>query len=126
MMQHLKIFKVELLDNTLVVMPHGDGSSFRYNELHIESNAVRARLAKTDVRNLVIDLSDMEYFGSEFIGSLISMMRETKSRGGKSCFCSATPQMLQILKNMSLFKLWPYFDTRDEAITSLSPLAQAT
>lgn len=125
-MQHLKIFKVELIDNTLVVMPHGDGSSFRYNELHIEANAVRARLAKPGVQNLVLDLSEMDYFGSEFIGSLVSMMRETRIRGGKSCFCSATPQVLQILKNMSLFKLWPYFGTREEALASLAPVAQAT
>jgi microcystin degradation protein MlrC len=33
-----------------------------------------------------------------------------------ACFCSAKPQMIQVLSNMALFKLWPHFDSRDAAI----------
>lgn len=115
-MQHLKIFQIEQLGTTLVITPQGEGSVFRYQDLHIETNAIRGLLAKPDVEHLVVCLSDMDYFGSEFIGSLVSMMREMRTRGRKSCLCAAKPQMLQVLQNMSLFKLWPYFATRDEAL----------
>ncbi len=63
----------------------------------------------------------MDYFGSEFIGALVSMLlREVKNRGNKAAFCAANAQMLQVLQNMSLFKLWPHYQTRDEAIAAAS------
>lgn len=123
-MQHLKIFQVERLNDTLVVKPRGEGSVFRYQDLHLETNVVRSQLSQTPpLRGLIIDLSEMEYFGSEFIGSLVSLLRETRVRKAKGCFCAASPQMLQILQNMSLFKLWPHFATREEAQAELTAVA---
>ncbi|WP_437204667.1 STAS domain-containing protein [Planctomicrobium sp. SH664] len=118
-MQHLKIFTIERLENTLVVCPHGEGSAFRYQDLHLEANTIRGHMMKPGIKNLVVDLGDLDYFGSEFIGALVSMLRETRSRGGKACFCRAKPQMLQVLQNMSLFKLWPHYETRDEALAGV-------
>lgn len=122
-MQHLKIFQVQQIENTLVITPQGEGSAFRYQDLHLETNAVRAKLAAPEIRNLIIDLSQMSYFGSEFIGALVSLLRETRTRKGKACICSASPQMLQVLQNMSLFKLWPYYETQDQAAAELAALA---
>jgi anti-anti-sigma factor len=123
-MQHLKIFSTEQIGETLVVTPEGDGSAFRYQDLHLEANTVRGHLMKPGIRFLIIDLRNMEYFGSEFIGALVSMLREMRTRGGKACFCGATPQMLQVLQNMSLFKLWPHFENREEALNRLSAIAR--
>lgn len=119
-MQHLKIFSIEQSGNTLIVTPQGEGSAFRYQDLQMEANTIRGMLMRPGLTNLVVDLSGMEYFGSEFIGAIVSMLRETRSRGGKACFCSATPQMLQVLQNMSLFKLWPHCENRDEAISQVA------
>lgn len=119
-MRHLKIFKVERLGPILCICPQGEGSAFRYQDLHVETNVIRAELTKPEVKALVIDLAEMEYFGSEFIGALVSMLRELRNKGGKAGFCSARPQMLQVLQNMSLFKLWPHFETRELAVKELS------
>ena len=116
MLNHLKIFTAEQVDDVLIVIPSGEGSAFRYQDLHIESNAIRSHLLKGGCRHVIVDLHKMDYFGSEFIGALVSMLREVKGRGGRACFCAATPQMLQVLQNMSLFKLWPHLVTRDEAL----------
>ena len=117
MLNHLKIFRVEQNGETVVVTPTGDSSAFRYQDLHMEANAVRGHMMKPGQKHLVVNLEHMEYFGSEFIGALVSMLREVKTRGGKACFCSARPQMIQVLQNMALFKLWPHVDTVEEAIT---------
>lgn len=118
MVQHLKLFSVEEDAHTVIVCPHGEGSAFRYQDLHIESNTVRGYLLKPGKRNLVVDMQNLEYCGSEFIGALVSMLRETRNRGAKGVFCAAQPQMHQVLQNMSLFKLWPHFDTREAALAS--------
>jgi anti-anti-sigma factor len=117
---NLKIFQLEQVGDTVVVTPQGEGSAFRYQDLHLEVNSIRSHMMKPGQKHLVVDLNEMEYFGSEFIGALVSMLRETKMRRGLACFCRARPQMIQVLSNMSLFKLWPHFETRDAAITAAS------
>lgn len=119
MVQHLKLFSVEEDDQTVIVCPYGEGSAFRYQDLHLESNTVRGYLQKPGKRNLIVDMHNMEYCGSEFIGALVSMLRETRNRGGIGVFCSAPPQMQQVLQNMSLFKLWPHYATREDALASI-------
>ena len=114
----LKIFQHEQQGPIVILTPVGDGSGFRYQELHLDVNTIRAEMAKPGNRHLVVNLEQMEYFGSEFIGGLVSMLRETKNRGGLACFSAATPQMMNVLKNMSLFKLWPHFDSKKEAIAA--------
>jgi anti-anti-sigma factor len=118
MLTHLKIFLVEQIGEVVVITPGGDGNGFRYNDLHSETNAIRGHMMKPGAKHLVVDLSKMDYFGSEFIGALVSMLREVKNRGNKASFCAANSQMMSVLQNMSLFKLWPHYATRDEALTA--------
>ena len=120
MLTHLKIFLVDQIGEVVVITPGGDGNGFRYNDLHSETNAIRGHMMKPGSKHLVVDLSKMDYFGSEFIGALVSMLREVKNRGHKASFCSANPQMMSVLQNMSLFKLWPHHATRDEAVAAAS------
>ena len=119
MLPPLKIFVAEQIGPVVVVTPEGDGSAFRYQDVHMEANSVRTHMGKPGNDHLVIDLHKMEYFGSEFIGALVTMAREVRNRQGRAVMCSATPQMLEVLKNMSLFKLWPYFESREEAMAEL-------
>lgn len=120
MVRHLKLFDVQQTGATVVVCPKGQGSGFRYQDLHVESNVVRNHLLKTPKCNLIVDLGEMDYCGSEFIGSLVSMLRETRNRGGLALFCSANPHIHKVLDNMSLFKLWPYHPTRDDAMQAIT------
>lgn len=114
----LKLFQTDQSAQTLVVTPNFDGRAFRYQELQVEVNAIRSQLLKAGPVHLVVDLSHMDYIGSEFIGAVISMLRETKSRGGRACFCSARPQTIDVLKSAGLFQLWPHFETREAALNS--------
>lgn len=118
MVKHLKLFQIEQIGDTVVVTPQGQGPGFRYQDLHVEANAVRGHLLKSGRCNLIMDLAAMDYCGSEFIGSLISMLREVRNRGGKAMFCRANANMHKVLDNMSLFRLWPYFATREAALES--------
>ncbi len=115
---NLKIFQFEQFGDAVVVTPAGEGSAFRYQDLHVEVNAIRSHMMKPGQKHLIVDLNQMDYFGSEFIGALVSMLRETKMRQGLACFCCARPQMIQVLSNMALFKLWPHFETRADALAT--------
>lgn len=115
-----KILKVKQDGTTLIVIPEGNGLGFRYNDLHKETSAVRRLLAQPGVADLVIDLGKLNYFGSEFIGALIQLARTTTNDGGRAIICNASDRMRQVLVNMNLHTLWPYFDTQAEALQSLA------
>lgn len=123
MVKHLKLFHVQQVGETLVISPLGQGSGFRYQDLHVEANVLRGHLLKFPKCNLIVDLSQMDYCGSEFIGSLVSMLRETRTRGGTAVFCAARPHIYKVLDNMSLYRLWPHYATRDEALKATEAAA---
>lgn len=120
MARHLKILRVIEDEPHLILYPCSEGASFRYADLQMESNYVRTLAGQAKFKGLVIDLGELNYFGSEFIGALITVAREKKNRGGKVAICNVNEQMREVLNNMALFKLWPYFETRDLAIAEVS------
>jgi anti-anti-sigma factor len=110
------IFKIEAAADTLVVIPIVDGGGFRYQQLHVEANHLQRKFEVKSFKHLVIDLENLNYFGSELIGVMIRLARGVTNVGGKSAFCGATPRMLEVLEGMRLTKLWPIFGTRAEAL----------
>ena len=119
MLPPLKIFVMTQTGETAIVTPVGDATAFRYQDLQAEANTVRGHFGRGRAKHLVINLSSLNYFGSEFIGSLVSMARDVKGRGGTAVICAASDQMVEVLQNMSLFNLWPYFETEDEALAAI-------
>ena len=111
-----KVFVTERDGDTLIVVPHGDGLGFRYADVQIEASNIHRVLGGTDVANLAIDLEQLDYFGSEVIGVFITMAREASNRGGKTVMSNATKKMRHVLQSMKLFRLWPHFSSRVEAL----------
>jgi anti-anti-sigma factor len=110
------IFKIDPVANTLVVVPMADDCGFRYQQLHIEANSLQRKFEMRAFQHLVIDLSNLNYFGSELIGVIVRLARAVTNFGGRSALCSPSPRMLEVLESMRLMKLWPIFATRAEAL----------
>lgn len=113
------LFGIDRHEDTLIILPLIDGGWFRYAKLHTESNALRHRLRSPELKNLVFDLGQLNYFGSELIGVLVSLARDVTNAGGKAALCNASEKMQEVLRHMSLHKLWPYYATRDEALKAI-------
>ncbi|MCA9042400.1 MAG: STAS domain-containing protein [Planctomycetaceae bacterium] len=120
MVDHLKILTSRIEGNLYILTPVGDGHSFRYDALQRECNAVRRSIEQPYPGVLIIDFSQLRYFGSEFIGALITLARAKSDLGGQVCFCEATEDMQRVLNNMKLTNLWPYHDYLAEAIAAYS------
>ncbi len=110
------IFKVEADGPTLVIAPLVEGCGFRYQQLHIEANSLQRKFETKQFTNLVMDLSNMNYFGSELIGVLIRLARTATNGNGRAALCGPSPKMLEVLDGMRLKKLWPIFASRDDAL----------
>ncbi len=115
----LKVFELEQQGNTLIVIPQGDAGGYRYAEVHLESNAVLQRLHDSQIKNLVVDLWQVQLLGSIIIGSIIKLVRNVENAGGNSAFCNASDVMREVFDSMNVTNLWPHFETRAEALQSV-------
>lgn len=120
MINNLKILTARIEGNLFILTPVGDGHSFRYSDLQRECNAVRPSIEAPYPGVLIVNFSELKYFGSEFIGAIISLARAKSDLGGTVCFCGASEDMRRVLNNMKLTKLWPYHDHLDEAVAVFS------
>jgi len=110
------MFAVNREGDTLVVTPLIRDGCFEYTKLRIESSALAKKLSQSSTNNLILDLGQLQYFGSEVIGVLVSLARKTTDNGGTAVICSVTDTMQRVLRNMRLEKLWPIDSTRERAM----------
>jgi len=115
-----KVFKVERVGETLVVLPQGPALHFQHHEVHVESNALYRALDTPGMKNVVVDLCDVDYVDSVIISSILRCLTKTKQRRGKSVFCNASENMKELLKSIKLGKLWPNFASREEALAFIN------
>ncbi len=77
-------------------------------------------ILRTKSASAVIDLSEVQYFGSVFISLLLRLWKQMTPRGGTLVICSASDKARELLRQTSLDTLWAIYDTREEAIDALN------
>lgn len=123
MVDNLEIFEVEQTAPNLVVMPLGSTIQFQYSNVQVEANKVLKLFDPPEIKNVVIDLSRVDYLDSIIIGALIRLLQRARQTGGKAVFCNACENMQNILKCIKIGSLWPLYDSRDEALAALCETA---
>ena len=118
MAQSYSVFAIEMVDQNLVVTPQGDSSGFRYVDIQSETNSVIAAIDRKNAQNLVVNFNSTEIVGSIMISAIIKLARKITSRKGQAAFCCASDTMQEVMQSMNLTRLWPYFDTQENAIKS--------
>ena len=68
---------------------------------------------------LVVDLSQVTFFGSSFIETLFRLWSRLNRRQGKFALCGLSPYCQEVIEVTNLNTLWTISDTREEAITAV-------
>jgi len=68
---------------------------------------------------LVFDLSQVDYFGSVFLGVLLRCWRLVQSKGGTMALAGVSVRARELLHLTSLDFVWPIYATRREAVEAL-------
>jgi len=92
---------------------HGDS-------LRAFGEALLAEAERADPPRLVIDLSQTEYIGSDFVELLVRAWRRLKPRNGTMALCDMQPFCLEVLELTRLSSLWPAYATCEEAVAALT------
>lgn len=92
------------------------------DEVHLEvvGETILNAADKADPPRLVVDLSNVNFFGSSFIEILFRMANRMSGReGGRFAIAGLTPYCAEVLSITHLDELWPTFDTVDGAVAEL-------
>lgn len=77
--------------------------------------------AETGTPKFLIDFENVTFFSSSFIEVMFRVWRRNKVREGSGfALCCLAPYCKEILEITNLDKIWPMYDSRDEAIAALS------
>ena len=113
-------FRIERHGEIAVVIP-----TPKVEEMHEALIDQAARMVVTSLREdppegIVIDLSEVNYFGSVFVSFLLRCHREAKKLSCDIVLAGPSEPARELLHLLDLETLWALYKTRKEAIEALS------
>jgi len=115
-MSEPKYVRTEQQGESLVVSPLFTFAAFTEPDIAGEWTAVKEQLETPAIKNVVVDLGQIPYFGSTVLEWMVQMWKRIKAKGGKFATCNASPIGREVLTTARFDKLWGVFNSRDEAL----------
>ena len=113
-------FQLEWHGNTVVIIPAPDVESMRWDLIEQSADIVMEPLREQEVPMVVVDLSEVSYFGSVFLALLLRCHKLVKSSGGELVLCGASTMASELLRVTALDTLWAIYDTREAPLSALA------
>lgn len=114
-MSEPKYLRTEQAGETLVVAPLFTFAAFAEPDIASEWTEVQEQIATPAVKNVIVDLGAIPYFGSTVLEWMVQMWKRIQAKGGKLATCNASPIGREVLAAARLDKLWGMCGTRAEA-----------
>ena len=112
--QNNRIFPVAFENETVIVRSIGGIRTAPYQQMQLESNTITQLLmTRPQFRNVIVDVGATDAMDSIIISCISAMCRAAKNR---AALCHCSPAMLAVLNDMNLTKVWPNFETSEEAV----------
>ncbi|WP_017259063.1 STAS domain-containing protein [Pedobacter arcticus] len=68
---------------------------------------------------LVLDMSEIQYMDSSFIGALVAGLKNVLSKGGEMALVNVNTDVMALFELTRLDKVFKIYDTKEEAIEEL-------
>jgi anti-anti-sigma factor len=113
-------FHIERHGDIAVIVPSPEVESMHENLIQQAAQMVVATLKEDPPAGLVIDLSQVSYFGSVFLSFLLRCHMLAKKHGSEVVLAGASERTRELLHLTALDTLWAIYNTRAEAIEALA------
>lgn len=112
-------FRIERHGDVTVVIPSSEVESLQWELIEQATEFLLGPLSRMDTPLVVIDLSEVDYFGSVFLSLLLRTWKSVFQHGGTMVLCGVSKRARELLKVTALDTLWAIYDSRDEAMAVL-------
>jgi anti-sigma B factor antagonist len=112
-------FRVERHGDIAVIIPSPEVESMHEALIHEAAEIVVAPLKTDPPAGLVVDLSQVKFFGSVFIQFLLRCHVAVKKHGSEMFLAGCSPAIKELLHLTALDTLWALYDTRSQALEAL-------
>lgn len=79
-------------------------------------NLLVSLIEEKKIKKILIDMSNVEFADSSFLGSIVSGLKKISQNNGDIKICGLQPPVDEMFKLTRLFKVFDIFEGRDEAI----------
>ncbi len=69
-------------------------------------------------KNILIDLSQIEFADSSFLGSIVSGLKRVSSEKGDIKICGLQPTLKSLFELTRLYKVFEIYDNKEDALSS--------
>lgn len=118
--RHHVAYPLEIWRGTLVLRPAGDSVGFSATAMSTELARIRELAKSPDIRHLIVDLSNGNYFGSVVIGELNQLGQVVRDRGGRTALAGLSNDMHDVVRVMKLDNLWEIHDSLPVALRKIA------
>ena len=112
-------FRLEWHGNSIILTPSPGIEQMPWDVIEQAADLVMEPLKRGSAQLVVVDLSEVKFFGSAFLAMLLRCHTAVKSRGGELVLCGPSKAARDLLKLTNLDTLWAIYDTRDKALKAV-------
>jgi anti-anti-sigma factor len=116
---HDQSFRIERHGEIAVVTPSAKVEEMDEATIQQAARLVVQSLAQDPPAGIVIDLSQVNYFGSVFLSFLLRCHARARRDGSEIVLAGASEPAHELLKLCDLETLWAIYDTRQQAMDAL-------
>ncbi|MFO0903092.1 MAG: STAS domain-containing protein [Pirellulales bacterium] len=117
--QSSHIFDVAVEGNSVLVTPKSCLTEFDFAQIELEGKRVVQWLQDRGEANILLDLTNSDYFGSSAVGFFMKLWKWARTKQGKMVVTNASPHALELIRLIQADKLWHLCPTRAEGLAWL-------
>jgi anti-sigma B factor antagonist len=89
------------------------------SDVEIMASDLRAFIADSRPKNLVIDFTGLKFFSSQVLGLLVDIWKRLKEFQAKMVICGINPDLSRVFKITNLDSLFEFYPDKQSAVEAL-------
>ena len=114
-----QLFSIQQEGETMILSPKLNLSELELSGFDQQTRDVMVSFEEGGYRNIVLDFSGTDYYGSTALGFFIKLWKRVRSVDGQFAFCEVSDYEREVLELTRLDSLWSICATRDDALAAV-------
>jgi anti-anti-sigma factor len=114
------VIQIERHGDTAIIVPASEVENMQWELIEQAADIVLSPLKAEPASGVIVDLSQVSYFGSVFLSLLLRCHKLIKQQGGEIVLCGASERAKELLRLTALDTLWAIYDTRSQALEAVA------